>query len=112
MSLRIGIVALGCPSFDLALAQDQIMDGVDDPDGLQLMTIHKSKGKQFDGVIVAREGRHDGKNMVSTFVWWGDEAPHYRSRKILRVAITRAKSHVLMFGPIYPDCPILGVHTL
>lgn len=99
-------------ALDLALAQDQILDGADDPDGLQLMTIHKSKGKQFDGVIIAREGRHDGKNMVSTFVWWGDEAPHHRSRKILRVAITRAKSHVLMLGPIYPDCPILGVHTL
>ena len=99
-------------ALDLVLAQDQILDGADDPDGLQLMTIHKSKGKQFDGVIVAREGRHDGRNMVSTFVWWGDEAPHHRSRKILRVAITRAKSHVLMLGPIYPGCPIIGVHTL
>jgi DNA helicase-2/ATP-dependent DNA helicase PcrA len=97
---------------DLALAQDQILGGVDDPPGVQVMTIHKSKGKQFDGVIVVREGRHDGKQMVSSFVWWGDAPPYNRSRKILRVAITRAKTHTLMLSPVYPGCPILGRHTL
>ena len=97
---------------DIALAQDQILGGVDDPPGVQVMTVHKSKGKQFDGVIVVREGRHDGRQMVSSLVWWGDEAPHHRSRKILRVAITRAKVHTLMLGPIYPACPIVGPHKL
>lgn len=97
---------------DLALAQDQILGGVDDPPGIQVMTIHKSKGKQFDGVIVVREGRHDGAQMVSSFVWWGDDAPYHRSRKILRVAITRAKAHTLILEPIFPRCPILGAHTL
>lgn len=97
---------------DLALAQDQMLGGVDDPPGVQVMTIHKSKGKQFDGVIVAREGRHDGEQMVSSFVWWRDAPPYYRSRKILRVAITRAKAHVLMLGPIWPICPIIGQHKL
>lgn len=99
-------------ALDLAMAQEQIMDGVDDPGGLQVMTIHKSKGKQFDGVIIAREGRHDGESMVSSFVWWGDEPPYHRSRKILRVAITRAKFHVLILEQIYPSCPILNAHTL
>ena len=97
---------------DRALAQDQILGGVDDPPGVQVMTVHKSKGKQFDGVIVVREGRHDGKQLLSSFVWWGDNPPHYRSRKILRVAITRAKVHTLMLGPIYPVCPIVGPHKL
>jgi DNA helicase II / ATP-dependent DNA helicase PcrA len=92
---------------DAALAQDQILGGVDDPLGVQVMTVHKSKGKQFDGVIVIREGRHNGKQLVSSFVWWGDNEPYYRSRKILRVAITRAKTHVLMVGPIFPTCPIM-----
>lgn len=98
---------------DIALTQDQILGGVDDPPGLQIMTVHKSKGKQFDGVIVFREGRFDVRQkMLSSFVWWGDEAPYHRSRKILRVAITRAKTHTLMLGPIYPDCPIVGKHKL
>jgi DNA helicase-2/ATP-dependent DNA helicase PcrA len=97
---------------DLALAQDQILGGIDDGAGLQVMTIHKSKGKQFDGVIVVREGRHDGRQLVSSFVWWGDQRPYLRSRKILRVAITRAKTHTLILQPIYPACPILGKNKL
>ncbi|MDH6152624.1 MULTISPECIES: UvrD-helicase domain-containing protein [Paraburkholderia] len=97
---------------DIALAQDQILGGIDDPLGVQVMTIHKAKGKQFDGVIVVREGRHDGQEMASSFVWWGDEPPYHRSRKILRVAITRAKAHALVLGPIYPACPIVGPHKL
>lgn len=97
---------------DIALAQDQIIGGVDDPPGVQVMTIHKSKGKQFDGVIVVRESRHDGEQLISSFVWWGDKSPFYRSRKILRVAITRAKVHTLIIGPIWPQCPIVGPYNL
>jgi DNA helicase-2/ATP-dependent DNA helicase PcrA len=99
-------------ALDLALAQDQILDGVDDSNGLQVMTIHKSKGKQFDGVIVARDSRHDGVRFVSNFVWWDDPAPHSRSRRILRVAVTRAKVHALILEPAWPVCPILNPHTL
>jgi DNA helicase-2/ATP-dependent DNA helicase PcrA len=97
---------------DLALAQDQILGGIDDPPGVQVMTVHKSKGKQFDGVIVVRESRHDGQQMISSFVWWGDSPPYHRSRKILRVAITRAKVHTLILDPIWPACPIIGAHNL
>lgn len=97
---------------DLALTQDQILEGIDDPPGLQLMTIHKSKGKQFDGVIIVREGRHDGDALVSSFVWWGDTPPYHRSRRILRVAITRARTHILILDPAWPKCPILGQHRL
>lgn len=99
-------------ALDLALAQDQILDGLDDPNGLQVMTIHKAKGKQFDGVIVLRDSRHDGTQLVSNLVWWDDPAPHPRSRRILRVAVTRAKVHTLLVEPAWPDCPILSPHTL
>lgn len=97
---------------DAALAQDQILNGTDDPAGIQVMTIHKSKGKQFDGVIVVREARHNGVALESSFVWWGDTAPFKRSRKILRVAVTRARYHTLLLQPIFPACPIIGAHTL
>jgi len=97
---------------DKALAQDQIMNGIDEPSGVKIMTIHKSKGKQFDGVILVREGRHGDSGFESSFVWWNDAYPHLRSRKILRVGITRAKSHVLVINPAYPRCPILAGHKL
>lgn len=101
-------------ALDTALAQDQILDGADDQDGLQIMTIHKSKGKQFDAVIVVREGRYDQKagGVVSSFLWWDDNHPHIRSRKILRVAVTRAKIHSMILEPTYPACPILAGHNL
>ena len=99
-------------ALELALTQDQLLDGIDDPNGVQVMTIHKAKGKQFDGVIVVRECRHDGTKYVSSFVWRGDVPPYYRSRKILHVAVTRAKVHTLILDPVYPTCPILGPHKL
>jgi DNA helicase-2/ATP-dependent DNA helicase PcrA len=110
--LRDGQYTNARECLDLALVQDQLLDGLDDPDGIQVMTIHKSKGKQFDGVIVVREGRHNGQQFVSSFLWMGDSAPYHRSRKILRVAVTRAKFHTLILSPMWPACPILTGHIL
>jgi DNA helicase-2/ATP-dependent DNA helicase PcrA len=99
-------------ALDAALAQDLILDGVDDPDGIQVMTIHKAKGKQFDGVIVLRRERHDGKGLVSNFVWRDDKLPFRRSRKLLMVAVTRARWHTLMVQQVWPNCPIMQGHHL
>ncbi|MCW5660103.1 MAG: ATP-dependent helicase [Burkholderiaceae bacterium] len=99
-------------ALDVALAQDQILGGIDDPTGVQVMTIHKSKGKQFDGVIVIREGRHNGQRQVSSFVWWDDAPPYWQSRKILRVGVTRARVHTLILQHIFPECPIMAGHNL
>ena len=55
------------------------------PRGCMLMTLHKSKGKEFDGVVIV-EGFRSG------FLLNRDEAPHYRnSRRVLHVGITRAR---------------------
>jgi DNA helicase-2/ATP-dependent DNA helicase PcrA len=99
-------------ALDSALAQDLILDGLDDPDGIQVMTIHKAKGKQFDGVIVLRRQRHDGKGLASNFVWRDDKPPFYRSRKILMVAITRARYHTMMVQQVWPECPIMRGYSL
>ncbi len=99
-------------ALDAALTQDLILDGIDDPDGIQVMTIHKAKGKQFDGVIVLRRESHNGQKLVSNFVWRGDTSPYRRSRKILMVAVTRAKTHTMMVQQIWPSCPIMKDHTL
>lgn len=100
-------------ALDNALMEDQLLSGVDDLRGIHVMTIHKSKGKQFDAVIIVREGQAIGPHQwQSTLVWRDDPAPYNRSRKILRVGITRAKSHVLLLEPRYPSCPILTPHIL
>ena len=97
---------------DSSLAQDLILDGIDDHNGIQVMTIHKSKGKQFDGVIVLRRDRHDGSGLASNFVWKDDKPPYRRSRKILMVGVTRAKVHTLMVQQVWPSCPIMQGHNL
>jgi DNA helicase II / ATP-dependent DNA helicase PcrA len=100
-------------AFDAALAEDQILSGIEDLTGIHVMTIHRSKGKQFDGVIILREGQRTGaKTWSSSFVWRGDHLPYYRSRRILRVGITRAMKHVLILDPVFPNCPLLAGHKL
>jgi ATP-dependent exoDNAse (exonuclease V) beta subunit len=46
--------------------QDLILDGVGDPDGIQVMTIHKSKSKQFDGVMVLWRARYGKRTPYRT----------------------------------------------
>ncbi|MBX9925710.1 MAG: UvrD-helicase domain-containing protein [Hyphomicrobiaceae bacterium] len=100
-------------AFDSAMAQDAILDASQEPGGIHVMTIHKSKGKQFDAVIVVRKSVPIGKKKWrSSFVWPEDLLPHPKSRKILRVAITRARKEVLILEPAFPNCPILKGHKL
>jgi DNA helicase-2/ATP-dependent DNA helicase PcrA len=54
-----------------------------------VMSMHKSKGKEFDGVVIV-EGVYAG-----LFFDPGRERPPFeRSRRLLRVAITRARINV------------------
>ncbi len=110
--LRDGAYTNARAALDQAFAQEQILDGVEPPRGIQVMNFHKAKGKQFDGVIIVREARRLGKSVESSFVWWGDTPPYSKSRRILRVGITRARSHALILNPLWPSCPILSGHKL
>ncbi len=99
-------------TLESALARDQLIGGEDDKVKIQIMTIHKSKGKQFDGVILIREARPNGRTMESSFIWRDDPAPYQRSRKILSVGITRARFHTLILQPPWPTCPIISSFNL
>ncbi len=90
---------------DDALSEEQIMSDISDLTGINVMTIHKSKGKEFDGVILFDESRN------CPFVY-SETSPYPRSRKLLRVGITRAKTHVLLLTDAFKPTPLLQGHTL
>ena len=70
--------------------------------GVNVMTIHKSKGKEFDEVIIY-EGRHYGK-IVRKDATDGETA---QARLSLRVAVTRARMRVVILTPGNEVCPFL-----
>ena len=91
---------------DAALAQEQLLDGIAEPPGIQVMNVHKAKGKQFDGVVFVREIRQAENGPTSSFLWRGDTAPYMQSRRLVRVGITRARRRLLILSPTWPECPL------
>jgi len=77
-----------------AILDQQRLVGADRPPrGCILMTIHKSKGKEFDAVVIV-EGYRGGALLKEA------EAPKYEnSRRVLRVGITRARHAVRIVRP-------------
>jgi len=110
--LRDGAYTRARVALDLAFAQEQILDGVEAPFGVHVMNVHKAKGKQFDGVILVRQARFSGPKPESSFVWRDDGAPYPKSRKIVRVGASRARDHLVILDPLWPDCPLLAGHKL
>ncbi len=91
---------------DAAISEDQIIGNDGDLTGINVMTMHKSKGKEFDGVIILHLGN------MSPLSPDRESAPHLKSRRLLRVAVTRAKHHVLMLTDAYSQSPLLAGHNL
>ncbi|WEF35143.1 UvrD-helicase domain-containing protein [Pseudoduganella chitinolytica] len=110
--LRDGAYTRAREALDQALAQEHILDGAEAQMGIQVMNFHKAKGKQFDGVIIVREARRTGAGVDSSFAWRDDIPPYTKSRRVLRVGITRARGHLLILDPMWPSCPLLRGHAL
>lgn len=92
---------------EAVITEDQIIGGEVDLTGINVMTMHKSKGKEFEGVILLHLG-----NNISPFSSDREAAPHIKSRRLLRVGITRAKKHVLLLTDAYSPSPLLAGHNL
>ena len=60
------------------------------------MTVHKAKGKEFDGIVIV-----DGypKNADAFFREKASSSERESARRLLRVAITRARRRVLLVRP-------------
>lgn len=91
---------------DAALAEDQLLSGGNDLHGIHVMTVHKSKGKEFDAVII-----FDDPNS-SPLIFCHEDAPYPRCRRLIRVGITRARHHVLMLTDMYRPSDLLNGHRL
>ena len=82
-----------------ALTQEHFSMSTRKWSGINIMTIHKSKGKEFDAVIIY-EGRYQNR-IISK--------PERREQAILnlRVAVTRAKEHTYILTPDDDPCSLL-----
>ncbi len=84
-----------------ALTEEQLLSDDNETKGIHVMTLHKSKGKEFDGVIIFDESR------ISPLLYGDKDAPYYKSRKLFRVGITRAKTHVFLLTDRFTPTPLL-----
>ncbi len=76
------------------LANETLTAAQQDPAPVSLMSMHRSKGKEFDGVIIA-EGIYSARLLDRTW-----EAERLQAnRRLLRVAITRARHMVVFVRP-------------
>jgi DNA helicase II / ATP-dependent DNA helicase PcrA len=86
--------AVAC--LEAALRQEHFSSSLRDPQGVQVMTIHKSKGKEFDEVF-AFEGYKNGK-----FIRAGATPSEVaQARLALRVAVTPARRRATI---LLPNC--------
>lgn len=104
--LQHGVYRGAREALDDALAQDQLLSGNEELKGIHVMNMHKCKGKQFDGVILYRQQHH------SPFIWRNEPSPFYASRRLLHMAVTRAKTHVLVLDDVFSACPIFDKFVL
>lgn len=85
-----------------ALVQEHFSASIKEWRGVHVMTIHKSKGKEFDEVVIY-EGTHNGK-----IIWAGaDESKTAQALLTLRVGVTRAMQRASILTPASGPCPFL-----
>ncbi len=76
------------------LEQERLISAERDPQGCILMNMHKAKGKEFDGVVLV-----EGAFKSGFFDERTEQPPFERSRRLLRVGLTRARTLVTIVRP-------------
>jgi DNA helicase-2/ATP-dependent DNA helicase PcrA len=87
---------------DAFLLREHLVRGEAGAGGRIVMTLHKCKGKEFDAVVIV-----DGPGEADGLVLRDDDANLSRSRRLLAMAIARARHQVVIVTPAYRPCPLL-----
>jgi DNA helicase-2/ATP-dependent DNA helicase PcrA len=85
-----------------AFVQEHFVAKSAEPRGVHVMTIHKSKGKEFDEVVIY-EGIHSDRIVRQP----DDDYVVAQARLSLRVAVSRAKKKVTVVTPRQKPCELL-----
>lgn len=88
-------------AFKLAMQQEHFTASAKKRVGVNIMTIHKSKGKEFDEVVIYEATYQRFIHNIS------DKKSVEQSRLMLRVAVTRAMKRATILTPIKDSCPLL-----
>lgn len=96
----VGATAL----LDAAHIEDQFVATTRGHHGVNVMTMHKAKGKEFDEVIIF-------ENLYHRYVRNAQESSLAGARFNLHVAVTRARRTVTVFTPRDAGSPLLPAHT-
>lgn len=106
--LRDGAYTNARTALDLALAQEQILDGVEPPMGLQVVVSTRPRASSSTESSSSAKLVGSPRRRIIFRLARGDTALYPKSRRVLRVGITRAKVHTLILDPLWPQCPLLG----
>ena len=85
------------------LVQERLQGDVDTGSGCVLMTMHKCKGREFDGAIIV-----DGRNRDSIVLpSERQKAEQPESRRLLATSIQRARFETVIFTNPAEQCPLI-----
>lgn len=85
-----------------AFVQEHFLATSQEPSGIHVMTIHKSKGKEFDEVVIY-EGTYSDRIVRRP----NEDRSIAQARLALRVAVSRAKKRVTILTPQNKPCELL-----
>ncbi len=78
-------------ALDRAILQDQLLDSSKEPASISVMNMHQLKGREYDGVLLVEDQYQNFRGRET-------EPPYMETRRLLQVALTRAKHYALVLS--------------
>ena len=78
-------------ALDRAILQDQLLAYTKESTGISVMNMHQLKGREYDGVLLVEDRYSTLRGQ--------DKEPYMETRRLLQVALTRARYFALVLSP-------------